>query len=243
MQLESQFALAKISNGKTKFHHTLAVLPEDIACNLNITTEMEYPALKEQVLESLKANKHHLIEQALSAVSLGDKRPTQLVTDIQRRFAVIGLKPEDDIVKSRLLSALPAHIRSALVGHDSATLDQYAKIADSMLAVAQPNNEYHVGALQHDNSNSGSNRSNNNNHRSNFSSHNNKDNNQTVNKTYSVRSFYPRQRPRVCNSHVFYGTRARHCRPWCQWPNKPRSVLRENEQTPRNSRPASPSNS
>ena len=76
MQLESQFALAKISNGKTKFHHTLAVLPEDIACNLNITTEIEYPALKEQVLESLKANNHHLIEQALSAVSLGDKRLT-----------------------------------------------------------------------------------------------------------------------------------------------------------------------
>ena len=222
MQLESQFALAKISNGKTKFHHTLAVLPKDISCNLNITTEIEYPALKKQVLESLKANKHHLIEQALSAVILGDKRPTQLVTDIQRHFAEIGLKPEDDIVKSRLLSALPAHIRSALVGNESATFDQYAKIADSMLAVAQPNNEYHFSALQLNNCHNNSNYSNHNNHRS---------------------PFLSRAKAKRVQLSRFYGTRVRHCRPWCQWPNKPRSVLRENEKTPGNSRPASRSNS
>ena len=136
-------------------------------------------------------------------------------------------------MKSRLVSFLPAYIRSALVEHDSATLDQYAKIADSILAVAQPNNnKYHVVALQHNDSNTKSNHSNHNNHRSNFYSHNNKDNNQTFNKTYSVGPIYPGQRPRVYNSQVVYGTKARHCRPWCQRSNNARSVLKERSNLP-----------
>ena len=68
------------------------------------------------------------------------------MTDIQRRFTEMDLKPEGDIAKFRLLSSLPAHM-SALVGQDSATLGQYSEIADSMLAVARRNNEYYVGAL------------------------------------------------------------------------------------------------
>lgn len=234
-QLEAQFALAKVTCAKTQYFHALTALPEDVASKLTVSASTDYNSLKEQVLDSLKANKHLLIEQALSAVDLGDRRPTELVSEIKKRFQDINLTPDDTIIKSRLLSALPCHIRSALVGHDSASLDDYARIADSMLAVAQtPSGGFHVGAVssydQHKQQGS---------HSQHYSSRVPPVQNQ---KNYTVRSFYPNQRPRVCNSHIFYGNRARHCRPWCQWPNKPASVLADSQKTPRNSRPSSPSN-
>ena len=100
----------------------MAVLPEAIASKV-IDNASTYETLKEAILDNLKSNKHELINQALSAMTLGDKRPSQLVTEIKRRFEDIGLAVNDDIVKSRLLSALPANLRSALVGHDDCTLE------------------------------------------------------------------------------------------------------------------------
>ena len=69
-------------------------------------------------------------------MTLGDKRPSQLVAEIKWRFEDIGLAVDGAIVKSRLLSALPTNLRSALVGYDDCTLEQYSKFADSVVAVA-----------------------------------------------------------------------------------------------------------
>ena len=53
------------------------------------------------MVDSLKANHHQLIEKALSAVELGDKRPAQLVVEIKKRFADIRITPDQAIIKSR----------------------------------------------------------------------------------------------------------------------------------------------
>jgi len=229
LQMESQFALAKIKCTTVKYHHILAALPVDIACNLSIGTEQDYEKLKGEVLNSLRENKHSLIEKALSAVELGDRRPTQLVTEIKRRFTDIGLPIDDNIIKSRLLSALPCHIRSALVGHDSVSVDQYAAIADSMLAVAGNQNHF-VGAVRSNGQAS-----------SNSPRHTGQQ--RQNNKFFPPRPFFEGQRPRVCNSHIYWGSKARNCRHWCHWPDKPKHILKDNEKTPRNSRPSTPENS
>jgi len=146
LQLESQFVLAKITSSSVKFHHVLAVLPEDIVAELSISSSTDYNQLKSTVIDHLRENKHTMIQQALSDVSLGDKRPSRFVHEIKRSFTDIGLTPDDAIIKTKLLSALPVQIRSALVGHDSVSLEQYAAIADSMLSVAQPSaNTFYVG--------------------------------------------------------------------------------------------------
>ena len=145
-QMESQFALGNVTNKVTKFHHIMAHLPEDIVVNLAIDDLTEYDSLKKVVLESLQANKHELIDQALAAIDLGDKRPTQAVVEIKRKFNDVGIPPNDDLIKSRHLTALPVNIRSALVGHDSLSLEQYAKIADSMVAVVG-SNPYNIAAV------------------------------------------------------------------------------------------------
>jgi len=246
-QMESQFHLAKVTSPETKFHHILSALPEEIAANLPIDDDMTYEALKKAVLDSLTANKHQLIEQALSAVELGNKRPTQLVVEIKRRFAEIGLTPDEAIIKSRILSALPANIKSALVGHDSASLEDYVKIADSMLAVAAPVNPYSIDAVSdRGNSNNNSNFSRQSDNVSSNRFHNNHraNNGNRGRQNYygGIRPFHNDQRPRICNAHIFYASHARTCRHWCKWPNKPKKVLQEGEKTPSQSRASSPVN-
>ena len=109
-----------------------------------------------------------------------------------------------------------------------------------MLAVAQTNaSGFHIGTIQ-DNSYVSSSQ-NCSDHQHNSSQHKNYSHNQ-IQQKYSVRLYYPNQKLRICNSHIFYGIRAKHCRPWCQWPNKPANILKNNEKTPANSRPSSPKN-
>ena len=219
-QLESQFLLAGITSLVTRFHHALAALPEDIACDLPETVN-DYVTLKASVLDNLRANKFQLIEDALAAVELGDRRPSQLVLDIKRRFSDVGLTADDAVVKSRLLTALPPAIRAALVGHESAALNTFAKIADSMLAVSAATTPFDVNRVDARPSNT--------------------PRNDSLTTSTSPRPFYRDQRPKVCNAHIYYGSRARTCRPWCQWPvaSKP-AVLRSDVATPRQSRSSSP---
>jgi len=244
-QMESQFHLSKITNTATKFHHVLAALPEQIACDVPLDgIDEDYSALKKAVIDSLSANKHELIDQALSAVPLGDKRPTAYVNELKRKFAEVGLAPEDAIIRSRLLSALPANIRAALVGHDKESLESFARIADSMMAVAGiQNTPYHVGHVGADNRFRGD--PGNNAYNANSSYNGNNGNNaynasNANNRRTGYRPFYRDQRPKVCNAHIFYGERARTCRHWCRWPNKPQHILQRGEKTPAQSRSNSP---
>ena len=87
-QMESQFHLAGITLSSTKFHHILSCLPEHIACDLALDTAKEdYENLKKAIIENLSANKHELIEQALSTVPLRNKSPTQFINELKRNFS------------------------------------------------------------------------------------------------------------------------------------------------------------
>jgi len=219
-QLESQFILSKITNTSTKYHIALSNLPENVAANV-IGDDANYENLKKSILDSLKQNKHNLIEQALAKMSLGDKRPTQLVAEIQRNFSDIGLNAEEAIIKNRLMSALPSSIRSALVGHENQSLNEFAKIADSMLAVSSSDSPFTVGTIK-------------------SYSARRSGNNLSRDYRFAVRPFKPEQKPRICNAHIFYAERARTCRPWCQWPGTKPKIISRNQKTPAQTRPSSP---
>ena len=244
-QMESQFALANVKKSETKYHHVLAALPEDIAINIDLDGDGQYETIKEAVLTSLKPNQHELIDQALRGVELGNKRPTQMVGEIRRRFSDIGLEVEEKIVKSQLLAAMPHTIRSALVGHEKASIDEFASIADSMLSITgsqSSSNPFLIGAVQEEQL--CSNRTGQPWRRDHNSGRKFQHDSYFVSNTkFNVKPFYSGQRPRVCNAHIFYGERARSCRHWCRWPNKPQRILKDNEKTPSNSRPSSPASS
>ena len=59
--------------------------------SIDLDCGVDYKKLKETVLGSLKPSQHKLIDQALRGLELGNKRPTQMVGKIRRRFSNIGL--------------------------------------------------------------------------------------------------------------------------------------------------------
>jgi len=238
-RLEAQFALAGITQQETMCNHVLAVLPEDIACDIEADV-ITYDDIKSKLVNNMKANKHKLIEEALEKMDLGEKRPSQLVSEIKRKFADIGIKAEDEIVKSRLLTALPHHLRSALVGHDSCSLEQYAKVADSIMAVADTSTPFaNVSAVQRHPAPLGapggvgtSSR---------FQQPQRRDQHRPM-EGFSGQRNYRTRRPRICNGHIFYAERARTCRPWCKWPGARGRILERSQKTPAQSRDSSPGN-
>ena len=194
-QMESQFILSGIKNENTKYHHIISTLPEDIASDLLLSSNenKSYEDLKQQVLSNLKANKHQLIEEALQTVEMGSRRPTQVMCDIKRKFSEVGLTVDDSIVKSRLISALPSSIRAALVGHDQMPLEDFAKVADSMVAVMTSTTPYasvNEAAVQQQ-----------------------RNPNQQQFNNSTARPFHANQRPKICSSHIYYASVARTCRP------------------------------
>lgn len=219
-QLESQFCLGRVSSPETKFHHALAALPEDIACDIDPAIT-EYDQLKTSVLDSLRANRFQLIEEALASIELGSRRPAQFVLDVKRRFSEVGLKADDAVIKSRLLSALPPTLRSALVAHEGVDVDTFAKIADSMIAVTSSDSSFSVSRVE--------------------TAIPQRPPPLAATK-FAPRPFYSSQRPKICNAHIYYGSKARTCRQWCQWPGQKPSVLKSGQQTPSQSRPSSPLN-
>ena len=152
-----------------------------------------YYDLQKAILSSLQANKHIRIEEDLATLYIGDKRPTQFLSKIKCRFNDVDLGVDDAVIKSRLLSAIPANMRSSLVGHDDVSLEQYAKVADSIIAVACRDTPFiNVNAM-----NTSDNRR----------SYNTRQNDHQ--KTFAgVRPFHPDQRPMICNSHIFFADRA-----------------------------------
>jgi len=92
-QLEAQFTLARVTSSETKFCHTIAALPEDIACHVLTDSMNQYEDIKAAVITHLKANKHQLINEALSTLELGEMRPTQYVAEVKRRFNDLALLP------------------------------------------------------------------------------------------------------------------------------------------------------
>jgi len=258
-QMESQFHLARVSSKITKYHHVVAALPEEVIYDIPSDMGEDYDELKSKIIESLKGNKHQLIKEALGSVSLEGKRPTQVINEIKRRFADVNITPDEALIKSRLLTALPQNIHAALVGHDNEPLDNYAKIADSMLAVAGSNpysieaasassnlqgSSSEVNFIQKGSFSSYNDRQNPNNYiRNNATNYNrNFDNRQPRQYLSSVRPFHKDQRQRICNAHIFYAERAKTCRPWCKWPSKNQRILRGFEKTPAQSRDSSPKN-
>ena len=130
-QIESQFVLAGIRNDETNFHHILAAIPEDVAINLPMGIE-NYRDMKQHISGIFQSSKHELIEEALGVISLdGQKRPMNLMR-IQRKLAECNFTLDDDVIKHRLMQAMPISVKTALSAYLELPVEQFAKLSDTI---------------------------------------------------------------------------------------------------------------
>lgn len=209
-QLEAQFMLARITSNATKYYHALAALPEDAATLIDIGDDHNYESLKEQVLQAFEKSKNLKLEEALNSLDLGGLKPSLALIQLKRRFVDAGITPNEDILKHRLLATLPYHIQTTLAAHRHLSLNDFVGIADTVMEVSGNGN--HVMQIYDKKS------------ARNTSSSQHKDGNNSG-FHLGLRPFHSKQLPQICRSHIFYGEKAKSCKPWCRWPGvKPKHM-------------------
>ena len=210
-QMESQFVLAGVSSDATKFHHILASLPEDVAINLPMEVT-SYEDLKVNVTSMFQKSKTELIEEALGAINLEGQKPSICLLRIQRKLTDCNLSLTDDVLKHRLMQALPPSTRAALSGHLELSVNQFAKLADTIYSYSRDTDTSYVAAVSS------------NPFATDFQRIPRRQplphSKATSNSTNSIEPFATGQKPKICRFHVFYADKARRCKPWCKWPGQ-----------------------
>lgn len=221
--IESQFHLRNITTQTTKFFNVISSLPADLVAKLPTTVlaDKNYESLKTTVIDIYEKTKPELFEKLIS--SSGTKPMTGRPSLYLRELQVLGVKigVGEDIIRHKFVQALPANIAPALAAQKDLTLTQIGNLADELMplskqhepvpayiqAIPQPTKTQPVYNSQ---------------------------SSTPSNIPYGLRPYNPDQRPRVCKSHIYFGVRAKTCKPWCEWPDKTSCRLQPS------SRPASP---
>ncbi|GBL77730.1 hypothetical protein AVEN_152946-1 [Araneus ventricosus] len=130
-QVESQFAIAGISNDSTKFHAVVAALNSNVlSCVRDIVRnpalENAYIALKDRVLQHSAQSSSARLNLLLKDLQFGDKRPSYLLSEMRN---LAPAKMEDDILQTLWLQRLPANPQQIL-SVCKASLDELAQIGN-----------------------------------------------------------------------------------------------------------------
>lgn len=230
--LESQFIIAKITTSTTKFHHALSNLPLNVMNQLDdaLINSADYQTLKDKIIQLYTKPAPELFDNIVSQHQLICQKPSVYLNELKKIAVQSNLGLSDEFLKIKFLKGLPDSVRPILATHNSASLDELARVADTLMAYspAQPN----ISQISHSNHNSPrapdryAGYSNPNYHngpyRSTSSPHINY-NNPTI--PINVRSFNHKQRPHVCRFHLYYGPNARSCKPWCMLSSTSSNIL------------------
>ena len=240
-QLEALFELHQVTNDKTRFYTAYPSLPPDIAGEIpdDVTS---YNELKKIILSLNQKSKNQEVAEALGRCELDGQKPSAFVRNARKKLKNIGLFPNDDVLKSRLLQAMPDEARLTLTGHQTLDIDNFCAVADSVYEILQKTNINVVSTTRHEHNKytnqsytSNSNLGYNHNSTPQLHNANAKGNQGTL-------PYAEGQRQKICRAHIYFADNARSCKPWCKWPGqKPYYIERSSRPPSRNvSRSASP---
>lgn len=222
--LNAQFNLHRITKNKTKFYHALAALPPDTVSKLDATiiSNEDFPALKEAVSSMYERTKPELFERLISKASTSvTGRPSLFLAELRDIANKVGVG--DELVRHKFLQCVDPSIAAVLAAQDI-PLQQLGRLADELLPFMKKTGAYMVNSERPTPPS--------------VRPASPRPPSTTNSVPRGVQPFNDGQRPKVCRAHIYFGTAARTCRPWCQWPNKPANIRMEP-----NSRPASRSSS
>ena len=129
--MESQFVLAGVTNYETKFHLILAAIPEDVAINLP-TGIPNYRDIKNHICDIFRKSKQKMIEEAPGKISLDGQKLSLCLMRFQQKLAESNFTLDDDVVKHRLMQAMPISAKTALSAHLELPVGQFVKLADTI---------------------------------------------------------------------------------------------------------------
>ena len=219
---DAQFFLQKITSSQTKFYHVLAALPPDTISRLSPSTlqSKNFEELKNAVVELYEKTKPELFEKLISTTTMTG-RPSLFLSELREIAAKVGVG--DDLVRHKMLQALPPTIGTVLGAQKELTLTQLGKLADELVPLDRVNcfaaSSTSVSECKD-------------------SFRKRESNPHTL--PVGLRPFHHDQRPKVCRAHLYFGRKAKYCKPWCEWPNRNSSLnMQPSSRTGSPSRPSS----
>lgn len=133
-QIEAQFKARNISNSNTKFYQVVSALTPEVACQvrdviLQPDVQNPYENLRDEILKRLTDTKEQKFQKLLQMDSIGDRKPTQLLRQMQM---LLG-EHEGDFLKQLFMSKLSSEVQAILTCHQTKSLKDIAEIADSIM--------------------------------------------------------------------------------------------------------------
>lgn len=236
--LEAQFELNRITVSSTKFYNALSHLPTNIICKLTkeILESKDYNLLKDSVTSTYERSKSEMFEELLSATKMSGK-PSIFLQELQVLGSRIGVC--EDLIRHKFVKGLPSHISPSIASHVDISLNKLGKIADDMLALCGQESSSTSSIFNVNNKTDGRSRSR---ERGSYSGSGSRsrsretgnnpqryESNNTDNQLpIGIRPYMVDQRPKTCRAHLYYGNKARTCKPWCQWPSKSQCKVTSN---------------
>ena len=245
--IECQFALAKITQNQTKFNHVVGALPADVVYQVprEIFRKSNYDEFKETVIAVYEKSKSEIFHKLISTTSMSG-RPSSNLRELLHLAEKAGVG--EDIVRHKFIQTLPPSIAPVVASQKNIALTDIGNLADELLPLSKEP-LYHVQVNENINPQQQINYTQKHySQRSDFrptfteqysqqGNSSRPDNNRqkfqrgpTLEQA-GYRPSHQNQRPKVCWSHVFYGTRAKFCMPWCQWPEKTSCKLQPNSRS------------
>lgn len=137
IQIESQFHMSGISLDLTKFHAVVASLDAKfLSCVKDIITappdKNAYQALKDRLLAEFSQTETTRLKLLLKDLQLGDRRPSQLLNEMKNLSTE---KISEDLLRTLWLQRLPAYMQQIMVT-SSVSLTELCQLADKIHEVS-----------------------------------------------------------------------------------------------------------
>ncbi|XP_058810382.1 uncharacterized protein LOC131675421 [Phymastichus coffea] len=135
-KVEADFNVGRIKSDDSKFNLVIRALDhvalDEVADIIrNPPAQNKYEALKSRILERLADSAEKQLEQMLTCMQLGDKKPSQLYRQMAE---LAGNNATEDLLKTRWLTLLPQHARNTLkIFKAKCTLQELLDAADAIL--------------------------------------------------------------------------------------------------------------
>ena len=238
--MDAQFHIAKITSAQTKFYHVLSSLPPETISHIpqDVLEQKDFKVLQETVTDMYEKTKPELFERLISKTRLTG-RPSHFLSELREMGDKAGVG--DELIRHKFLQSLPSGIAAALGSHREMSLSQLGKLADELVPLVQGTfAAVNVAPAEGDLSQAVVNP-----YQPQFqqsvshpvpchlTSHQPQQYGQDRRRglppprgfsaprmNTGLMPFHEGQRPRVCRAHLYYGARARWCKPWCVWPTK-----------------------
>ncbi|XP_054082483.1 uncharacterized protein LOC128920096 [Zeugodacus cucurbitae] len=150
-QVEAAFEAAGIVSDRKRYYTIIGQLPTrvmyklaDFRTNPPARNEM-YENLKARIINEFADSTQTKLTKLLSDLSLGDRKPSQLLAEMRTRAAATPVT--DELLKQLWLRNLPEQIRAILSADEHITLVNAATMADRIMEATKDSNSF-IHAVQ-----------------------------------------------------------------------------------------------